>query len=203
MTTRIDETLAAARKQPKQARSKQLVSYILEAAARVFDREGLEATTNRIAQEAGVSVGSLYQYFPNKQALLLALAERHVDTAAKLLEQAAAEHSDATSVTDFMRAMVHAVVCEHREHPHLRPLLRSVGPSSPLIAQRFAQCIADAEQRITQLLERLHPRVEAPKLRAKLIVAAVDGVIHNSEAVRFDQQFEEEVVAMCVCYLEH
>ncbi len=67
-----DEELAlSARKRPQQARSRQMVERLLMAAARVFLEEGFEAaTTNRIAETAGVSVGSLYQFFPNKTALL-------------------------------------------------------------------------------------------------------------------------------------
>ena len=65
------------RKQPLQRRSAQTVEDILEAAARILERDGLGAfTTNRVAERAGISIGSLYQYFPNKQALLAALIER-------------------------------------------------------------------------------------------------------------------------------
>jgi len=70
--------LGRRRRRPIQARSQATVDFVLEAAARVFKREGFAATTNRIAAEAGVSIGTLYEYFPHKQALLLALAERHV-----------------------------------------------------------------------------------------------------------------------------
>ncbi|WP_082506080.1 TetR/AcrR family transcriptional regulator [Deinococcus sp. Leaf326] len=62
------------RKQPQQARSRQMVDRLLHAAAQVFMTEGIEgATTNRIAEVAGVSVGSLYQFFPNKLTMLAEL----------------------------------------------------------------------------------------------------------------------------------
>ena len=66
------------RKQPRQARSLATVEAILEAAARVLAERGYAATnTNLVAERAGVSVGSLYQYFPNKDSLITALHERH------------------------------------------------------------------------------------------------------------------------------
>ncbi|HKB89290.1 MAG TPA: TetR/AcrR family transcriptional regulator [Opitutaceae bacterium] len=65
------------RKKPTQRRSEETVEAILEAAARVFVSDGLDGTTTKIAEIAGVSVGSFYQYFPDKHSLLLELRERH------------------------------------------------------------------------------------------------------------------------------
>ena len=67
------------RKQPRQKRSRQLVASLVDATARVMAQQGLDnVTTNHIAEAAGVSVGSLYQYFPDKEALIEALLERLV-----------------------------------------------------------------------------------------------------------------------------
>jgi AcrR family transcriptional regulator len=66
------------RKLATQQRSRATVAALVEATARILVREGFDkASTNRIAQVAGVSVGSLYQYFPSKEALVLAVLERH------------------------------------------------------------------------------------------------------------------------------
>lgn len=73
------------RRNPVQARSKRTVERILDAAAHVFGERGYAATTNQIAERAGLSIGSLYQYFPDKDAILAALYERHLDRVARLL----------------------------------------------------------------------------------------------------------------------
>ncbi|NEX64866.1 TetR/AcrR family transcriptional regulator [Noviherbaspirillum galbum] len=68
------------RRAPQQDRARAKVELMLEAATRLIDRDGLDAlTTNRIAELAGVSIGSLYQYFPDKQSLLAALARRELN----------------------------------------------------------------------------------------------------------------------------
>src|SRR6185369_17163863 len=68
------------RKRPRQDRSRATVDSILEATARVLVKRGFDGlTTNLVAETAGVSVGSLYQYFPNKEALVSALIEKHVE----------------------------------------------------------------------------------------------------------------------------
>ncbi|MET3601727.1 TetR/AcrR family transcriptional regulator [Martelella mangrovi] len=77
------------RKAPVQKRSKATVEAILEATVQVLLRDGAEKlTTRRIAERAGVSVGTLYQYAPSKEALLYALVSRHLDLTASAVEQA-------------------------------------------------------------------------------------------------------------------
>ena len=67
------------RKLPTQGRAKVTVDAILQAATHILDKEGLEkANTNHIAEVAGVSVGSLYQYFPGKDAILSSIIERYI-----------------------------------------------------------------------------------------------------------------------------
>lgn len=99
------------RKEPTQSRSRQTVEWLLEATARVFRAEGFDATTNRIAAAAGVSVGTLYEYFPNKDALLFALAQRHVAEAERGLEAALDAPRDHAA---WLAGLQTAIVASHR-----------------------------------------------------------------------------------------
>src|SRR5580692_12875747 len=101
------------RKAPGQARSKETVNIILEASARILESEGLRGfNTNSAAAKAGVSVGSLYQYFPNKDAILLALIERFEDAAQEAINEAL-RSARGRPLNPSLRLFVHALVGMH------------------------------------------------------------------------------------------
>lgn len=111
------------RKKPVQKRSQVTVEAIIEAAAMSFVREGYAgATTNRIAEVAGVSVGSLYEYFPNKASLLLALISRQVDGMMALLRERLAAVRGG-SLEDIVHAMASSVIEAHYRNVELNRLL--------------------------------------------------------------------------------
>lgn len=94
------------RRTPAQERSRATVERILDAAAQVFGQWGYAATTNQIADEAGTSIGSLYQYFENKDSLLEALHARHIDRMrAHLIGRGPADADDVTWVRWFVEAL--------------------------------------------------------------------------------------------------
>lgn len=117
------------RKTPLQRRSQETVDAILEATAHILSKEGLEkATTNRIAAKAGVSIGSLYQYFPNKEALVRALNDRHIHELLALLYSRVEEVWEAP-LDVAVKAVVHAMVEVHRVDPDLHRVLVNATPS--------------------------------------------------------------------------
>src|ERR1700709_461476 len=107
MSSALTSTLKA-RKTPVQARSEATVEAIFEGAIQVLLREGVEKlTTTRVAERAGVSVGTLYQYYPNKQALLHAVLELHLGKVTDALVRACKE-SHGRTLPEMVEAMVEA-----------------------------------------------------------------------------------------------
>jgi len=116
------------RRRPKQRRAHQTVDAILDAVVKVLKREGLSAvTTNRIAEVAGVSIGSVYQYFPDKQAIFVALHQRHIDQIDRMVETKLIEHA-ASSLDDLIGAMIEGMVDAHTGDPELYELLATEVP---------------------------------------------------------------------------
>ena len=121
-------TMRLARRQPRQRRALQTVEAILQAVVKVLKREGFEAiTTNRIAEVAGVSIGSVYQYFPDKAAIFAALHQRHVDAVDSMLQARLLQHAS-SSLAALVRAMVEAMVELHAAEPELHELLPMAVP---------------------------------------------------------------------------
>lgn len=118
---------AQARKSAKQRRSRGTVEALLEATARVVEQVGLDqATTNRIAEVAGVSVGSLYQYFPGKAALLAAVIEREAEKDLAVLARFFDPESDAP-LAELIERAARELVARHSRSPRLyRWMLRYV-----------------------------------------------------------------------------
>jgi AcrR family transcriptional regulator len=119
----MPQVVAARRKVPKQARARATVEEILLAARRVLVEEGYEgASTNRIAQVAGVSVGSLYQYFPSKEAIVEALVEAHLSEIMTVVSRGLAEVATAP-LDEAARRLVAIMIDVHRVEPELHRVL--------------------------------------------------------------------------------
>jgi len=170
------------RKRPSQARSKATVEAILVAAAQVFRRQGYAgATTDRIAERAGVSVGSLYQYFPNKDAILVALTERHVDAGFALVRELLAETlSDVPPLEPLLRRFVVAMITLHEREPELHRVLFEEAPLPASLRRQLRERENELATEVAALLE-VHPevRMRDPRLTAYVLVQSVDALIHN------------------------
>ena len=126
MTDRRKPTISL-RKQPKQARSNELMAVILQAAAQVLAKEGAQRfTTARVAEKAGVSVGSLYQYFPNKAAILFRLQSDEWRQTSDLLSGILAEVEKPP--LQRLRILVHAFVRSECDEAQMRVALDDAAP---------------------------------------------------------------------------
>ena len=196
------------RKEPIQSRSRATVDAIVEAAARVFSERGYAGgSTNWIAERAGVSVGSLYEYFPNKDAILVAVAERHVGRMIadleKLLEDA---RTSDESLDDLLGRFVAAMLEVHERDPHLHHVVFAEAPHPP----ELHACVLRLEETLAHLVEALLR--ERPEVRRPDVDAAAHLVVQTAEALthRFVHQgihdlprdrFADEVVALLGGYL--
>jgi AcrR family transcriptional regulator len=194
------------RKLPKQDRSKVTVEAILEATTRILVEEGYEnANTNRIAERAGISIGSLYQYFPNKESLMTALMEQHAREMAELVETKLNCLFD-SPLEIVIPAIIKAVVAAHAIDPRLHQVLSEEIPRSERSPQMHK-----ADERITELLHaylaRWRDKISPQNfdLTVFILSRTVDALCHAAviEHPKFvsDSQFECEVSNMLLSYL--
>jgi len=158
-------TMVRRRRRPVQARSQATVDFLLEAATRVFKREGFAATTNRIAAAAGVGIGTLYEYFPHKQALLLALAERHVELAETEIQAACATQG---TLRELLAALQQAILVSQRFPSQALDLVQQEA-GGPALRARAAML----RQTVLQTLADRAVHLSDPPLRARAAFGAI------------------------------
>ncbi len=180
-STRIPGRQLEPRKLPKQARSQTTVEAILDAAAQVFERHGYAAgTTNRIAERAGVSIGSLYQYFPNKDAILVALVHRHIAEGTAALQPHLERLHSGARLDDVLPNMVHAMVAMHALAPSLHRVLFEETQLPPTLRAE----LDELEDRLVDLAARAlaadpYSRPVDPRLSARIVISAIEGLTHR------------------------
>lgn len=193
------------RKAPKQRRSKATVEAILEATARVLVEEGYEkASTNRIAKVAGVSIGSLYQYYPGKEALVLALVQQHCEGMIELLTRSATSLAQLpmhTAVRTYVRAMLDAHAVDPELHQVLVTQVLHLGMDYVKEMECQARRIVGAylELKKDQIL------VENLDVAAFVLVASVEATTHRAVLERPNdlksKALEDELCALVLRYL--
>jgi AcrR family transcriptional regulator len=195
------------RKKPTQVRSRATVDAIVDATARVLVRDGYDAlSTNRVAREAGVSVGSLYQYFPGKEALVAAVMEQHAsrmqENIAARMQSAPPAASAEEVATELIRAMLAAQQAEPRLH---RVLVEQVPRIGAL--RRLHELFSNYERLVEAWLEEHRELIEVKdaKMASFVLVAAVEGLVNRATLDRPDLvasgRLEEQILRLVLAYV--
>jgi AcrR family transcriptional regulator len=173
------------------------VEAILTAAAQVFEERGYAGgTTNRIAEAAGVSIGTLYQYFPSKEALAVALLERHIEETQRKMREwvghmVAERHALHGALEDYLEGMLDV----HAQRPRLQHILLEETP----LPERVHQLLIQAEHQLARTMAGLlhtYPEVRHPNPdhAAYLAIHTVEALTHRFAAHPGEQAMDQDTL---------
>ena len=195
------------RTKPVQARSKEMRDRILTATAQVLAERGYAGlSTNRVAAQAEVSVGSLYRYFPSKEALVAALCERHVTQMFAVCEEKLLELQDAP-MDLAAREIVRAILRAQSVNPKLHRILIQQVPRVGQLRN------VDGLQERFSVMVRGYLESRRKEVRPKNLELAVFALVHAVEAVAhaavlerpdylIDGELADELVEMVLRYIQ-
>ncbi|MHB8798151.1 MAG: TetR/AcrR family transcriptional regulator [Thermoanaerobaculia bacterium] len=199
----------APRKRPAQARARETVEAILEAAVDLFSSKGYARTsTNHLAARAGVSVGSLYQYFPNKDAILTALLARHLEAVHDAVDAALPVLADpAVPLREGIRGLLAALRAVHDDAPRLARAVEQQAGQMPTVPAGLAAHRHGTVERVAGILGgRPDVRPGNHALMAALlgeVTEAVSGfLVHGSRDAFGREELLDEAVEALARYLE-
>jgi AcrR family transcriptional regulator len=193
------------RKTPVQARSAVTVEAILEATIQVLLSHGTDRlTTTRVAERAGVSVGTLYQYYPNKQSLLFAVLEDHLDKLSAAVEAACARGHD-KPLAEMVKGVVEAFINAKMERTDISTALYRIAAEvgGPALAKRMGQ----KSQRALEAMLRTAPDavLNEEKFTIQMMFAAMAGatrpVLEAGAAPAVVRKLREHLVLLCQAYM--
>ena len=195
------------RKTPKQGRAAETVETILDATAQLLEKSELrEVSTNHIARKAGVSIGTLYQYFSNKDELLWSLAKReYIRIARELIQQI--DKVSAESMPETSRAIVKLLIARFANEKMIKRLSVLVstrraqrgGGEEPLLA-----AIAEALANKLGLVQRMS--LEQTKIYSFIVTRSLLGTLRSASRTDLEmmksQEFEDQLVILMTAYID-
>ena len=193
------------RKTPVQARATVTVEAISEATIQVLLSQGAEClTTTRVADRAGVSVGTVYQYFPNKQSLLFAVLEHHLEKVTNEVEEAC-EHACHKSLTEMIKEVVEAFVDAKIARADISVALYKVAPDigGQALVKRATQRMQKA---ILRMLEAAPDAKTSPdEFAIQMMLASMSGamrsVLEAGGSPARMRKLREQLVLLCQSYM--
>jgi AcrR family transcriptional regulator len=194
------------RKRPTQARARRTVDLILEAAAQILAHEGEEElTTNGIAERAGFSIGTLYQYFPNRESVLDALIERERDSSDQRIRAALAE-IEPGGIAGTVRQIVRILISSFARHGRVRKrfaisitrlaVARGNETKLDLIAGAIVEAWRDASARTDRELD-----ADEAFVLTRAVLGALRAAVLEDSARLKTQRFEDAVVRLILGFL--
>ena len=206
-------------RQPRQRRAQVTVDAVLDSVARLLEKGARDGaadpgragprgrfgavTTNRIAEVAGVSIGSVYQYFPNKQAIYDALLERHLERMEQLIDDKLRAPSSAT-LADRVRGLVEGMVAAHAMDPELHELLLTELPhrTDPVRQERVRAAYRFALEPRARPGEKPRDVERVLYVVTLMVEALVHGAVFGRPARLSVAAVTEEAVRAVLAYLE-
>lgn len=192
------------RKTPSQARAKVTVEAILEAGAYILIRDGWEKfTTNSVAERAGVNIASLYQYFPNKEAIVAELQRRHIEKGRAASPDMIMQLRSQPNLRAALKILIDGAVAEHRINPKLHKVFAEELP-------RGSRRLHGAQDKLlmgflANILEPYAIQVPDPDIALFLFRVAGHAAIHEAASERpdllDDPLFTEELITLIERYL--
>lgn len=201
---RAAQAVDLSRRKPKQARAQDTVEVIFEATARILRKEGRAAlNTNYIAECAGISVGTLYQYFPDKESILVAIARRELEADHAAVIKAISGPADPDA--DLVRLAIRALIAQFRRSREVRRVAIET-----LISEGYGDELATSVQKAAQMIgeneDRFLPgRADAVSAVSLFVITrAISGVLRSASQERSplldSQEFEDELVKLVRTY---
>jgi AcrR family transcriptional regulator len=190
------------RKAPQQARSQETVEAIVTAAARVLAKTGWAGfTTNTVAEIAGVSIGSLYQYFPNKAALVFAIKRRDFAELQAVIETAC-DPGASLSLHDRVGRLVSGMIHAHTIDPALHRILEQEVPHDTT-APELESPYAAMQQQLAALIRRRRATKARRDVVARITLLAIEGAVHGASSSGDLQSpvFAQELTQLVFAYL--
>lgn len=171
------------RKQPRQARSRALVDAVVEATEKVLAEEGAEGvTTTRVAEVAGVSVGSLYQYYPSRESLIAAVIERRIEDDLRWMDTVLPTLIGQPLRVILRQCLERAVQMFRAETALYREILTSMGTVAR--DDVVAGMVAEGTRRFAELLARMPLAPDNAERAAWIVVTAVVAVVRTAARER-------------------